>query len=63
MESFSARQGVLKRRIHASMKKEVYNVTQAKVYRKLLLNFVYYNFFFRYTLTKTMRLNQASASV
>ena len=28
-----------------------------------MLNFVYYNFLFRYTLTKTMRLNRASASV
>ena len=38
------------------------NIEQ-KAYRKLLLNFVYYNFLFRYTLTKTMRLNRASASV
>ena len=36
---------------------------EQKAYRKLLLNFVYYNFIFRYTLTKTMRLNRASASV
>ena len=36
---------------------------EMKAYRKILLNFVYYNFLFRYTLTKTMRLNRASASV
>ena len=36
---------------------------ELKAYRKLLLNFVFYNFLFRYTLTKTMRLNRASASV
>ena len=33
---------------------------ELKAYRKLLLNFVYYNFLFRYTLAKTMRLIQAS---
>ena len=36
---------------------------EMKAYRKILLNFVYYNFLFRYTLTKTMQLNRASASV
>ena len=39
------------------------NIEQ-KAYRKVLLNFVYYNFLsFRYTLTKTMRLNRVSAIV
>ena len=36
---------------------------EMKACRKVLINFVYYNFLFRYTLTKTMRLNRASASV
>ena len=35
---------------------------EMKAYRKILLNFVYFNFLLRYTLTKTMRLNRASAS-
>ena len=34
--------------------------SELKACRKLLLNFVYYNFLFRYTLTKTLRLNRAS---
>ena len=64
VESFSASQGVFKRPVHPSMKKIVYNVTisemrymaniELKAYRKLLLNFVYYNFLFGYTLTETM---------
>ena len=35
---------------------------ELKAYRKLLLNFVYYNFLFGYTLTETIWLNRAGAS-
>lgn len=35
---------------------------ELKAYRKLLLNFLYYNFLFGYTLTETMWLNRAGAS-
>ena len=35
---------------------------ELKAYRKLLLNFVYYNFLFGYTLTETIWLNRSGAS-
>ena len=42
---------------------QVTTFSELKAYRKLLLNFVYYNFLFTYTLTKIMRLNRVSAIV
>ena len=36
---------------------------ELKAYKKVLLNFACYNFLFRYTLTKTIRLNETSPSV
>ena len=35
---------------------------ELKAYRKVLVNFVYYNFLFGYTLTETIWLNRAGAS-